>query len=95
MPFPNPETQFKPGQSGNPAGRPPRRPVVEDLEDLIAEKKADRAIAAKWLEMMLKGDFRYLQEYLNRRDGKVKDPPANESTEQSPATNASGDPIEP
>ncbi len=89
------EYQFKPGQAGNPAGYSRGRRAVDDLLDLIAEKKADRAIAAKWLEMMLKGDFRYLQAYLERRDGKVKDVPANDSTDQPPATDEHGNTLEP
>lgn len=75
MPTPPPpkEHQFKPGQSGNPAGYSRGRRAVDDLLDLIAEKKADKAIAAKWLQAILEGDFRYMKEYLERRDGKVKD----------------------
>ena len=45
MPFPNEETQFKPGQSGNPAGRPKKIYKIlresgfsiEDIRDAFAE----------------------------------------------------------
>jgi hypothetical protein len=74
---PNPQNviphQFKPGQSGNPGGRPKGRRAVDDLLDLIQEKGADRAVAVKWLEAILAGDFRYMKEYLERKDGKVPD----------------------
>jgi len=71
VPFPNPVTQFQPGQSGNPAGYSRERRAVDHLLELIAEKGADKAIAQRWLQAILEGDFRYMREYLDRRDGKV------------------------
>jgi hypothetical protein len=70
------ESQWKPGQSGNPAGYSRGRRAVDDLLDLIREKNSDRTIAEKWLNCMLEGDFRYMKEYLERRDGKVQDAPS-------------------
>jgi hypothetical protein len=71
VPFPNPATEFKPGQSGNPEGYSRKRRAVDHLLELIAEKSADKAIAQRWLQAILEGDFRYMREYLDRRDGKV------------------------
>jgi hypothetical protein len=83
-PKPPPEhTRWKPGQSGNPAGHSRGRRATDELIRLIEEKGADRAIATKWLQAMLEGDFRYFAAYLERVEGKVveikqaADPDAN------------------
>jgi len=44
------------------------------LEEEIDERKARPALRAKFLSMMLAGDFRAWKEYLDRRDGKVPQP---------------------
>lgn len=75
MAFPNPETQFKPGQSGNPNGRPPRGRAFADLLQLIEETPgAERAISKVWLQQILKGNHSYFKEYIERSDGKVPTP---------------------
>jgi hypothetical protein len=62
---------WKPGQSGNPAGSSKGRRATSELLKLIDEKGADRAIAVKWLNAILEGDFRYFKEFLDRIEGKV------------------------
>lgn len=79
MPFPNEPTQFKPGQSGNPKGRPRKRP----LSDLLAEKLVETADGADapWddrlvmalLTTAVGGDVAALKEVFNRLEGKVPD----------------------
>jgi len=69
MPFPNPATQFKPGQSGNPGGHSRRRRLLAELTDLIEEKNAWRGLAAVWLKMALDGDYQFFREFLIRNDG--------------------------
>lgn len=72
MPFPNPSTQFKKGQSGNPNGYSRGRRQIDDLLELIQETAgAERAISKAWLKKLLNGEFQHLKEYLERRDGKM------------------------
>ena len=72
MPFPNPDTQFKPGNPGGPgAPRGPRITTV--LRALMDEKAADKGLATVWLKRALEGDFRYFKELLDRIEGKVPD----------------------
>lgn len=79
MPFPNPSTQFQPGQSGNPKGRPRKRP----LSDLLAEKLEqgsgdgattwDERLVTALLETAATGDVAAIKEVFNRIEGKVPD----------------------
>jgi len=64
--------QFRPGQSGNPAGRPPG-PLTASIRDLLHKDdgKAIKALAAVAVQRALKGDFRFYKEVLDRTDGKV------------------------
>lgn len=75
MGFPNKATQFKPGQSGNPTGKR-RRPDIDALNDLIAEKGLDKAIALTIVTQAL-GDkkngvppnFAYMKLLIEYRNG--------------------------
>lgn len=64
---------FKPGQSGNPSGRPKERPIAAAIKDLLDKDdgKATRALAEVGLKKALKGDFRFFKELAERIDGKV------------------------
>ncbi len=66
---------WKPGQSGNPAGRPKNKPITAALKDLLDKNdgEAIKALASVALKNALKGDFRYAKEILDRIDGKVMD----------------------
>ena len=68
------EHQFKPGQSGNPSGRP-RKPVSERLlQRLIEEDEAvGKLIAESLLMKAISGDVPALRELLDRTEGKVAD----------------------
>ena len=72
MPFPNPATQFRPGQSGNPGGRPAGRSIKARLRELLDRTDfsgkplpAGKQIADLLSEVILKGalegDFRFCQ----------------------------------
>lgn len=66
----NPENlkPWKPGQSGNPNGRPPKG---EALTDILREKVDKDAIAEKLIQMaMEKGDIVALRYIYDRIDGK-------------------------
>lgn len=76
----NPDTQFKPGQSGNPAGRPKLDPPItsylrEILEQKISEKKKPETnkelIAQAIIMHAAKGNSGYLKELLERLEGKI------------------------
>ena len=63
--------RFRPGQSGNPKGRPPRKAAFDAMVEYVDEQGVTRAISELWLARMLAGDFRYFKAYLDRTDGKV------------------------
>jgi hypothetical protein len=81
-PPPPEHSRWKPGQSGNPQGHSKGRRATSELLKLIEEKGADRAIATKWLQMILDGDFRYMKEYIDRVEGKVPIAIQNEDAPQ-------------
>jgi hypothetical protein len=85
MPNPNPNysTRFQPGQSGNPAGRPPgSKSIAGRLKDLLERaeisgkpieggKQVADLVADVIVERALKGDFRFMDLLVERVDGKV------------------------
>ena len=69
---------WKPGESGNPGGRPKGTgSITSYLRRLLKEKKGDKEIAEllaqKAVQLAGKGEFRFLKEILERTDGKVPD----------------------
>lgn len=64
------ETQFKPGQSGNPTGRPKGKTISGELRKLI-EKEGAKEAAKVILAKMRKGDMRAAEIVLDRTEGKV------------------------
>jgi len=81
MPFPNRETQFKPGQSGNPGGRPKGVSLTnlirallekEELKGVSLEgRKVADLLAATIVERAVAGDYRFVELVMNRMEGKV------------------------
>src|SRR5262249_36020948 len=68
---------WKPGQSGNPRGRPKKKPITEELERLLTEQAPNgggRSWAALIAEALLRkastGDVRAIAELTNRVEGK-------------------------
>ena len=63
---------WKPGQSGNPGGRPKKRLIDEALEDLLERNdcEAARGVAAALLKRASKGDIRAIQLIAERTQGK-------------------------
>lgn len=71
--FPNPETQFKPGQSGNPTGTSKRRRVFAALEKLLDETVPEGAdLIAKTIFAKAVGLRRLLKD--DREDGGYREP---------------------
>lgn len=66
-------TPWKPGQSGNPGGRPKKKPLTEALEKIYSDPdecmKAARALARK----VRAGSIAHFQEAANRLEGRVTD----------------------
>lgn len=84
MGFPNEATQFKPGQSGNPAGKPKGRSVTARLRDLLDSmelggkaipngKQVADLLAEVIIKNALKGDHKFVATVLDRTEGKVVD----------------------
>ncbi len=63
---------WKPGQSGNPGGRPRKRLIDEALQDLLASNdgEAARDVAAALVKRARKGDLRAIQLIAERTQGK-------------------------
>jgi hypothetical protein len=89
--FPNKETQFKKGKSGNPNGRPKKLPHLNELlADILGEDKdgitAAEAILKALRAKAAKGDIRAAEVLLDRAYGKPK-----QTTE---LTGSNGDPVQ-
>lgn len=72
--------RFKPGQSGNPAGRPKHKTLMEAIREQLMSEGANPSIediAGKYIAAMNKGSFQHLKEYIDREQGKVPDRVAN------------------
>lgn len=78
MPFPNPDTQFKPGAEwkGNAKGRPRIKPLTDILQAMFKEKAKDGTSMAEHfvrqvLVLAMKGDARLACAIWDRLDGKA------------------------
>ena len=68
-------TPFKPGQSGNPNGRPKSKPFKEAIQRALAEAGDDKAslqaVATALVDKAMQGDVQAIEEIADRLDGKV------------------------
>jgi hypothetical protein len=80
--FPNPDNQFRPGQSGNPGGRPKGRSVTARLRDLLEKgeingkpikggKQVADLVAETIVKHALAGDIAFMRLLVDRNDGKI------------------------
>jgi hypothetical protein len=70
-------TPWKPGQSGNPAGRPKKKPVTEMYERILSNPDNLSAIEKATVKALLKGNMAMvlqLREMTDRVEGKVTQP---------------------
>lgn len=79
-------TSWKPGESGNPAGRPKTDWTWKDLLEEVAEEEIElkgkdgtttkhlfkKLIAKKLFQKAFQGDIQAIREIMNRRDGMPK-----------------------
>jgi len=68
-------TPFKPGQSGNPNGRPKSKPFKEAIQRALTEAGDDKAslqaVATALVDKAMQGDVPAIKEIADRLDGKV------------------------
>ncbi len=78
---------FKPGQSGNPAGRPKSKPFKEALQRALKAAEGDSDILNKVaLALVAKaheGDVPAIKEIADRLDGKVTQPIAGDDESEA------------
>lgn len=73
-------TRWKPGQSGNPGGRPKRTPLIDACREVLNQlmpgdakgRTYARAIAEKLATKAVEGDIRAAQELADRAEGKAR-----------------------
>ena len=69
-------TQWKPGQSGNPNGRPKKGLAITDIMREMLEERPEirKALSAKLFELALKGDLAAIREVMDRLEGRPLQP---------------------
>lgn len=68
---------FKPGQSGNPSGRPKKKPITEMYERILSDPETLAAIEKATIATLKKGNMAMvllLREIAERVEGKVTQP---------------------
>ena len=77
--MPKEDTQFKPGQSGNPNGRPPKAWTMSTLIEEALEEVEEQSgkpfkhlVAKRLAKMAVSGDIQAIKEINDRIDGRPK-----------------------
>jgi len=69
--------KFKPGQSGNPSGRPKKKPITELFERIMSNPELVAKFEASIANSIMKGGMAgvmYVKEAADRIEGKVTQP---------------------
>jgi Family of unknown function (DUF5681) len=69
--------KFKPGQSGNPSGRPKKKPITELYESILNDPEQIAALRKSIIKVLDKGNMAmvlHLKEMTDRVEGKVTQP---------------------
>lgn len=68
------QAPWKPGESGNPGGRPKGTSITARLRKLVEQNEGEvaEALCKAIVKAGLKGDYRFVKEILDRLDGPVK-----------------------
>ena len=74
---------FKPGVSGNPAGRPPVDKALSDCLRIVVNKN-NKALAEKLVKLALHGSVRAFELIFERMEGKVMDAMQERNDYKSP-----------
>jgi hypothetical protein len=73
---------WKPGQSGNPGGRPKGQSITARLRAVLEQEHNGKALmdllAERIAKEALAGKFHFVKEVLDRLDGRAKERPADE-----------------
>lgn len=79
--------QFKPGQSGNPGGRPKKLPITEALQEILADPEKARAYVLAALKHAIKsGSASHFKEINDRVEGRVVERVEHTGANGSPLT---------
>ena len=62
---------FKPGQSGNPGGRPKKKPITELYEQILRDPKNLALLEKIIVQGIRRGDVTLIREMADRVEGKV------------------------
>ncbi len=68
---------WKPGQSGNPSGRPKKKPITELYEEILNDPEEMSKLRESIVKMLRKGNMAtvlHLREMTDRVEGKVTQP---------------------
>jgi len=68
---------FMPGQSGNPSGRPKKKPITDLFEELMADPELVAGFKSAIVKSIMKGGMAgvmYMKEAADRLEGKVTQP---------------------
>ena len=65
--------RWKPGQSGNPKGRPPKKILTEALQRVLAKlnDKETETLVSPYMERIARGDVAAFKEVADRTEGRV------------------------